>query len=41
MNVNLRMVQELNDFFGDLDAQSSVLNPPVSETEPPLFPLVP
>jgi hypothetical protein len=33
MNVNLRIVQELNDFFDDLDAQSAVLNPPIHETE--------
>jgi PBP1b-binding outer membrane lipoprotein LpoB len=33
MNVNLRIVQELNEFFDELDAQSTVLNPPIHETE--------
>lgn len=28
MNVNLRIAQELNDFFGDLDAQSQVMAAP-------------
>lgn len=33
MNVNLRIVQELSDFFDDLDAQSAVLNPPTPDIE--------
>jgi hypothetical protein len=33
MNVNLRIVQELNEFFDDLDAQSAILRPPEPETE--------
>jgi PBP1b-binding outer membrane lipoprotein LpoB len=33
MNVNLRIVQELNEFFDELDAQSTVLNPPIHQTE--------
>jgi hypothetical protein len=28
MNVNLRIAQELDDFFGDLDAESAVMEAP-------------
>jgi hypothetical protein len=33
MNVNLRIVQELNEFFDDLDAQSAILRAPEPETD--------
>ena len=36
MNVNLRVVQELTDFFDELDARSSVMTPlPLENPEAP------
>jgi hypothetical protein len=34
MNVNLRVVQELTNFFDDLDAQSTVMYPPSTPENP-------
>jgi hypothetical protein len=41
MNVNLRIVQELSEFFDDLDAQSDVLDPAAPETQEPSLPHAP
>lgn len=38
MNVNLRIVQELSEFFDDLDARSDVLDPAAPETYEESFP---
>jgi hypothetical protein len=31
MNVNLRIAKELNDFFGDLDAKSALMESPPAD----------
>jgi hypothetical protein len=36
MNINVRVVQELTDFFDELDAQSTVMGPLSSENPEPL-----
>lgn len=35
MNVNLRVVRELDAFFGDLDAASPLMQAPVAATQTP------
>ena len=35
MNVNLRVTQALDDFFGDLDAESQVMEAPAEPTQNP------
>jgi hypothetical protein len=35
MNVNLRVVQEVTNFFDELDARSSVMAPPAAENPQP------